>query len=150
MDNVDKATRPRYMAAVKSRGNLSTERGMVLLLRGLGIHGWRRHYRIEGTPDFCWPRLRIAMFLDGCFWHGCPRCYRPPKSHVRYWTWKVAMNRRRDRRVDRELRRKGWRVLRIWECRLSNRMTIARLRKAVRFTEVARLGHADCRKVRSS
>lgn len=131
MDTVDKATRSRYMAAVKSRGNISTEKKMALLLRGLGIHGWRRHYPIAGTPDFCWPKFKIALFLDGCFWHGCPHCYKPPKSHVAFWTHKVAMNRRRDRRADRALRAKGWKVIRMWECLLSETRTISRLRKVL-------------------
>lgn len=131
MDKVDKATRSRYMAAVKSRDNLSTEKRMVSLLRRLGIHGWRRHYPIEGTPDFCWPKLRIAMFLDGCFWHGCPHCYKPPKSHIRFWMHKVTTNKLRDRRVNRVLRRKGWTVIRIWECQLLKTRTISRLRKSL-------------------
>lgn len=131
MDNVDKAKRSRHMAAVKSRGNASTERKMAILLRQAGLHGWRRHYRIVGTPDFCWPKLRVAVFLDGCFWHGCPQCYKPPKSHVRFWARKVTMKRRRDRSVDRQLRLRGWRVLRIWECRIDAKSTVSRLRNAV-------------------
>jgi DNA mismatch endonuclease, patch repair protein len=117
-DSVDKNTRSRYMAAVKSRGNLSTEARMVLLLREYKLSGWRRHFALPGTPDFCWPRQRVALFVDGCFWHGCPRCYQPPKSNVEYWTEKVATNKRRDRLVNSRLRAKGWTVVRIWECRL--------------------------------
>lgn len=131
MDTVDKATRSRYMAAVKSRGNQSTEKEMVRLLREYGLPGWRRHHPISGTPDFCWPRQKVALFVDGCFWHGCPRCYKTPKSNIWYWKAKVARNRERDHRIDLLLRRGGWRVVRIWECRLQDKRTANRLQKAI-------------------
>ena len=131
-DIVDKATRSRYMAAVKSRGNLSTETLMVSLLRKNRFKGWRRHYPIPGTPDFCWPRQRVALFVDGCFWHGCPRCYQVPKSHVAYWRRKASMNRKRDKRVDRALRRENWSVIRVWECRLDRKGTISRIERKLR------------------
>ena len=135
MDTVDKATRSRYMAAVRSRGNLSTERKMLQILRKYGLKGWRRHYRIEGTPDFCWPKYKIALFVDGCFWHGCPRCYKTPKSNVRFWKTKVLVNRERDIRITKALRRKGWTVVRIWECLIKKKKTIARIRRALLSVE---------------
>ncbi|MGH9556798.1 MAG: very short patch repair endonuclease [Terriglobales bacterium] len=131
MDTVDRATRSRYMAAVKSRGNESTEKKMVRLLKRHGLLGWRRHYPLAGTPDFCWPRQRLALFVDGCFWHGCPRCYKTPRSNVRYWKAKVAGNRNRDHRIDSLLRSSGWAVARVWECRLQDKRTLARIRRAV-------------------
>lgn len=85
------------------------------LLRQAGIHGWRRHVDLPGKPDFVFHSLRLAVFIDGCFWHGCPRCYRPPADNRRYWKTKVTSNRDRDRRRTTELRRRGWTVLRIWE-----------------------------------
>ena len=132
-DTVDKATRSRYMAAVKSRGNLSTEARMVCLLRENKLSGWRRHFPLPGTPDFCWPKKKVALFVDGCFWHGCPHCYQTPKSNVRYWKEKVAGNKRRDRRVNSAIRTKGWAVIRIWECQLSKNpdRCVARIKKAV-------------------
>lgn len=104
---------------------------MIGLLKRHGIKGWRRHRRVSGTPDFCWPGQKIALFVDGCFWHGCPRCYKVPKSNVLYWQSKVAANRRRDRRADSLLRKRGWTVLRVWECRLHDKRTITRIRKAI-------------------
>jgi DNA mismatch endonuclease (patch repair protein) len=127
-DTVDRKTRSRYMAAVKSTGNLSTEGRVVGILRRAGLSGWRRHLRLPGTPDFCWPKAGLAVFIDGCFWHGCPRCYNSPKSHVAYWRGKVAANRRRDLKVDSALRRAGWSVIRIWECRLDQTKVIPRIR----------------------
>jgi len=126
-DFVDKATRSRYMAAIKSRGNQSTEIKMARLLRESGLKGWRRHSPLPGTPDFCWPKYRIALFVDGCFWHGCPRCYKTPKSNVSFWQKKIESNRGRDRRVGGKLRRMGWTVIRVWECRIKFESTITRI-----------------------
>ena len=132
VDNVDRATRSRYMSAVKSRGNRSTELRMAKLLRRHGLTGWRRHHPVPGTPDFCWPKLKLALFVDGCFWHGCPRCRRAPKSRVAFWNGKVSENRRRDRRADRALRKLGWSVIRVWECQIGAPATVIRLQRAVR------------------
>ena len=132
-DTVDKATRSRYMAAVKSRGNLSTEARMVRLLRVNSLLGWRRHVSLPGTPDFCWPKKKAALYVDGCFWHGCPHCYQTPKSNVRYWKEKVEGNKRRDSRVNSILRTRGWTVIRIWECQLAKNSgrCVARIKKAI-------------------
>lgn len=131
MDTVDPETRSRTMAAVKSKGNKSTELRLVKLLRKHGLKGWRRHVHLEGTPDFCWPELKVVLFVDGCFWHGCPRCLRLPKTNTKYWKQKVARNLRRDRRVSRNLRRDGWCVIRVWECRIAEPRTIKRIRLAL-------------------
>jgi DNA mismatch endonuclease (patch repair protein) len=110
--------RSRVMAAVRSRGNRSTETALAVALRAAGITGWRRHYPILGKPDFAFPRHRLAIFLDGCFWHGCPKCGEIPASNRSYWERKIGRNVERDRRHTKELRRRGWAVLRIWEHRL--------------------------------
>ena len=90
----------------------------MALLRRTKINGWRRHLPLPGTPDFAWPRLRVALFVDGCFWHGCSRCYRPPESNVDFWLRKVVTNQRRDRKVSKQLRARGWSVIRVRECAL--------------------------------
>ena len=104
---------------------------MVNLLRKYHLRGWRSHYPLPGTPDFCWLKPRLALFVDGCFWHGCPRCYKTPKSNVAYWQNKVKTNRRRDRRVDAMLRRKGWAVIRTWECQLKLSRTVKRIERTL-------------------
>ena len=131
MDSLSKTTRSRCMAAVKSRGNKSTERKLARLLRHQKLKGWRTHYPIEGTPDFCWPKIKVALFVDGCFWHGCPLCYIAPKSNVEFWIKKLQKSRSHDRAVTFHLRRKGWRVLRVWECSLSDARTITRIQSCV-------------------
>lgn len=148
-DTVDKATRSRYMAAVKSRGNISTEARMVALLREHKLSGWRRHLPLPGTPDFCWPKLKLAVFVDGCFWHGCIHCGKASKSNLGYWQAKVASNRRRDVRATAELRSRGWTVIRIWECRLKRNpdQCISRIKKAIKKgskLRTLRLGSAAC------
>jgi DNA mismatch endonuclease (patch repair protein) len=113
-DVFTKAQRSRVMARIRSRGNLATEMAVVKLFRRHAITGWRRHQNVFGKPDFLFRRNRLALFVDGCFWHGCPRCYRRPKTNRKYWHAKIVRNRERDREVSRELRRLGWRVVRIW------------------------------------
>ena len=104
------------MSGVRSSRNQSTEWKLRSVLIRAGLKGWRvTASELPGNPDFIFPNARLAIFVDGCFWHGCHRCYRRPKSNRKYWDSKIIRNRKRDRQVSRELRRKGWRVLRIWE-----------------------------------
>jgi DNA mismatch endonuclease, patch repair protein len=106
------------MSRIRGRGNKDTELALVKILRAHGITGWRRHQPVFGKPDFIFRRQRLAVFVDGCFWHGCPRCYSRPMSNRRFWDDKFATNKARDRLVTRTLRRRGWRVVRIWEHQL--------------------------------
>jgi DNA mismatch endonuclease, patch repair protein len=109
------------MAQIRAKGNRSTELRVIKLLKQWRVCGWRRNYPLLGRPDFVFREKRCALFADGCFWHGCPVHGRVPSSNVDYWSQKIARNRKRDRQVKRELARKGWRVLRIWEHELTNR-----------------------------
>ena len=103
------------MSAIRDRGNETTELRLARAFRKAGISGWRRHIRLPGRPDFVFARLRVAIFVDGCFWHGCPRCYLAPTRNAWLWANKVETNKRRDRRVAAALRRAGWRVIRLRE-----------------------------------
>lgn len=124
-DNMSKKQRSATMSKIRSKGNLSTELKMVRLLKANDIHGWRRHQKLVGSPDFIFRDAKIAVFIDGCFWHGCPRCYIKPKSNVEYWTGKIRRNRARGRKVNRELRRLKWTVLRFWEHSFKRQQYIA-------------------------
>jgi DNA mismatch endonuclease (patch repair protein) len=95
------------MASVKSAGNATTELRLIELMRAGKIKGWRRNQRLVGHPDFLFRSKRVAVFVDGCFWHGCPRCYRRPKSRRKYWDAKVVGNIARDRRNRALLRLRG-------------------------------------------
>ncbi len=110
-----KAKRSEVMGRIRGRGNRTTEVRLAAIFRAHGITGWRRQYPLPGRPDFAFPARRLAVFVDGCFWNGCPRHGTSPKGNARFWREKIARNRERDREVNRELRRRGWRVLRIWE-----------------------------------
>ena len=131
VDTVDESTRSRVMASVRSTRNQSTELRLMSFLRSAHIKGWRRSRPIFGRPDFAWPSQKIAVFVDGCFWHGCPRHLRLPASNRKYWRMKIARNVRHDKKVSRTLRQMGWVVIRIWECRLSAASTTRRIMQAL-------------------
>ena len=106
------------MRAVRRR---DTKPELVLrrALFAAGVRGWRCDYRhAPGRPDLAWPALKVAVFVDGAFWHGHPSRHRPGRSG-KYWDQKIAANMARDRRVDRELRDRAWHVLRIWDFELA-------------------------------
>ena len=119
------------MAQVKSNDNKSTEIKMLALLRENKITGWRRKYRIFGKPDFAFPKHHVAVFVDGCFWHGHPQKCRMPATNKEYWENKILRNKTRDRLVNQALRKKGWNVLRVWEDCIMKPSTIGKLRKAL-------------------
>lgn len=135
-DWLSREQRSRNMASIRSKGNATTEGVLLRLFRETGISGWRRHADLPGKPDFVFRAQRVAVFVDGCFWHGCPRCYRLPGDNRRYWKAKVVANRNRDRRRTQELRSLGWRVIRIWEHSLKSspgcRRIVAKLAQALR------------------
>jgi len=123
-DSVPRDVRRRTMQAVRSR-NTTPELMLRRALYERGLRGYRVNSReVMGSPDIAFTRRRVAVFVDGCFWHGCKRCYRAPKSHVDYWGPKVARNKARDRRVDSALRKDGWRVVRVWEHDISKAMPL--------------------------
>ncbi len=116
MDKVDKQTRSRIMKSIRSKDNKSTEARLRGALISYGVSGWKIHDRsLPGTPDFVFVRKKLAVFVDGCFWHGCPKCYRKPRTSKKYWASKVKTNIDRDRLVDLKLRLLNWTVIRIWE-----------------------------------
>jgi DNA mismatch endonuclease (patch repair protein) len=103
------------MSRVRAKGNKSTELRLISLLRAEKIKGWRRHPALVGNPDFIFRKARVVIFVDGCFWHGCPKHGRVPKSNQDFWVAKITANKQRDRFVSRTLKLQGWQVLRIWE-----------------------------------
>jgi DNA mismatch endonuclease (patch repair protein) len=129
------------MSRIHGQGNKRTETDVIKLLRKVRIKGWRRHqticfnesnsrraqssdgikFKAQVRPDFVFPKTRVALFIDGCFWHGCPKCYRTPKSRKRFWSAKVLRNKERDTFQTFALKQTGWRVIRIWECSLNEK-----------------------------
>jgi len=139
--------RSDVMARIRGRGNKRTEIAFADLLRKHHVVGWRRHKRIRLVgrttkrtplqktsrfvrPDFVFQSAKIAIFIDGCFWHSCPKHCTLPSTNEGFWQHKLEGNKRRDRRVTRMLRNAGWKVLRVWEhdMRTGNRVASRLLR----------------------
>src|SRR5260221_13814222 len=110
------------MRAIKANSNVTTELRLRALLVRNRVKGWRvRVSSVIGTPDFFFDRERVAIFVDGCFWHGCPDCGHIPKTNRSYWRKKLARNKKRDSQIRKTLRHSGIRVVRVWECELRGR-----------------------------
>jgi DNA mismatch endonuclease (patch repair protein) len=116
--------RSRIMSRIRSQGNYTTELRFLRLMRRYKIAGWRRRTKLPGHPDFVFTKRKVAVFIDGDFWHGNPKKFRIPKSNCEYWEKKIAGNRKRDGQVSRKLKRLGWHVLRIWESSLGDEEAI--------------------------
>lgn len=132
MDTLNAEQRSLRMASVRSSGNKSTELRLMAIFRAERIQGWRRGSTIKGKPDFVFPKSRVAVFVDGCFWHGCPIHGRRPKSREDFWDAKIAGNQLRDRLVNSSLRSAGWKVVRVWEHELSAKHRQRLLRRLTR------------------
>jgi DNA mismatch endonuclease (patch repair protein) len=115
--------RSKAMGAVRGKGNKTTEMKFRLALVRAGIEGWKVHPKgIHGNPDVFFPSHQIAVFLDGCFWHGCDMCGHVPKSNRSYWSLKLQRNKERDKSKALILKKSGFRVIRFWEHELSENM----------------------------
>jgi DNA mismatch endonuclease (patch repair protein) len=104
------------------QGNRSRDTAPELALRR-AVHALGLRYRVATRPipairrtaDLVFTRAKVAVFMDGCFWHGCPQHYRAPSANSTYWSTKVDRNRQRDTEVDAILAEHGWQVFRMWE-----------------------------------
>ena len=122
--------RSRIMRAVPSR-NTSAEIALRKALWAAGLRGFRTQARaVPGNPDIVFARQKVAIFVDGCFWHGCPKCYREPSTNKAYWQMKVQRNKSRDEQVNKLCGQRGWRVIRIWEHAILSRPDAAAVRVA--------------------
>jgi DNA mismatch endonuclease (patch repair protein) len=122
------------MRAVKAK-NTSLEIVFRKALWKAGIRGWRIHKSsLAGKPDIVFSAARITVFIDSCFWHGCPMHLRMPKSNLDYWEAKISRNRKKDEAATQELRAKGWLVMRFWEHELRDNLDycISKLKRKLR------------------
>jgi DNA mismatch endonuclease, patch repair protein len=149
-DNQAKTTfgglsRSALMSRIRCSQNATTELRFLALLRTARINGWRRNYPLTGKPDFAFPKSKLAVFIDGCFWHGhdCGRNLNP-KHNAHAWKVKIAGNKGRDLVVSRELKRRGWKVIRIWECTLKKRPNHC-IKRVVRFFAQCRISRSAIR-----
>jgi len=127
--------RSQVMSRIRGKGNLTTEIRLRDILSKGGITGWRRHLALPGRPDFTFRKEKVCIFVHGCFWHGCPSCGKTSATNAAFWNGKIATNRIRDRRVARTLRKRGYKVVTIWECSLRNSsrrtMVLKRILRAI-------------------
>ncbi len=112
-DFVSKKTRTRIMSKIGSK-NTKLETNFRRYVSAVGLK-YRLHYNITGKPDFVFVSKKIAVFVDSCFWHGCPKHFRQPSSNRKYWIQKIERNSKRDKDVTKRLKQEGWNVLRFWE-----------------------------------
>ncbi len=137
-DVFSKEKRSKVMSRIKGKGNKDTELAMIQILRKFHISGWRRNQAVLGKPDFVFPKQKIALFVDGCFWHGCPKHANMPKNNRPFWEKKLGDNVERDAYVTRQLRKMGWRVVRVWEHELKVPARVGARMKKVLNTKVTK------------
>jgi DNA mismatch endonuclease (patch repair protein) len=114
----------KIMQSVRGRGNLTTEARLRGGLVKAGVKGWRIHNKqLKGAPDFYFHKEKIAIFVDGCFWHGCPICGHVPKKNLSFWKLKITRNKVRDNATNKFLRNHGAAVIRFWEHELANSLS---------------------------
>lgn len=113
--------RSAVMKAVKSRNTKTTELKMIEIFKELHIIGWRRTYPLIGKPDFVFPKKRIVIFVDGCFWHGHDCRNVTPSDNAEFWEAKRLYNKKHDEEVTQTLVQRNWTVIRIWECELKKK-----------------------------
>ena len=121
MDIYDKETRSAIMQKIKSKGNKSTEICLIKVFQEQGIRGWRRGYPVKGHPDFVFLEKRVAIFVDGCFWHGHDCRNTKPEENKDFWMKKIGRNIEHDKAITKMFTDRGWKVLRIWECELKKK-----------------------------
>lgn len=128
-DIFDDEKRSNIMSKVRSKENKSTELRLIKLFKDNGIMGWRRHYKVKGHPDFVFLKERVAIFVDGCFWHGheCRNIH--PKDNEEYWSKKRQRNIQHDIEITEHFQKRGWTVVRIWECELKKKNELIALEK---------------------
>jgi DNA mismatch endonuclease (patch repair protein) len=127
--------RSRLMSAVRGIGNRTTELRLRSAMVRAGLSGWQIHPKnIYGNPDFFFPQDNLAVFVDGCFWHGCRRCGHIPNTNRSFWSAKIKRNRQRDARTRMKLEASGYLVLRFWEHELRENLDkcLTRIKKTCR------------------
>ena len=119
-DIFDSEKRSAIMSKVHSKNNKSTELKLIQIFKENNIKGWRRNYPVKGHPDFVFLDKKVAVFVDGCFWHGHDCRNTRPSDNAEYWNKKRERNIKHDKEVTALFESRGWKVIRIWECELKN------------------------------
>lgn len=128
-DVFDSKKRSDIMSKVRSNNNKSTELALIKFFKENHITGWKRNYPVKGHPDFVFLDKKIAVFVDGCFWHGHDCRNTRPSDNAEYWQKKRERNIKHDKEVTAMFENRGWTVIRIWECELKNKNRSALINK---------------------
>lgn len=128
-DVFDSKKRSDIMSKVRSNNNKSTELALIKFFKENHITGWKRNYPVKGHPDFVFLDKKIAIFVDGCFWHGHDCRNTRPSDNAEYWQKKRERNIKHDKEVTALFENRGWTVIRIWECELKNKNRSALINK---------------------
>ena len=113
-DVLTKEQRKLNMSRIRGK-DTSPELKIRKMLYARGLRGYRVHYDLPGKPDIVFTKKRIAIFIDGCYWHKCPICFKEPQTNYEFWMNKINSNVKRDKEVNSRLKSDGWIVLRFWE-----------------------------------
>lgn len=132
-DVFDNKKRSDIMSKVRSKNNKSTELKLIKIFEENNIKGWRRNYPVKGHPDFVFLNKKIAIFVDGCFWHGHDCRNTRPSDNAEYWAKKRERNIKHDKDVTEMFEQRGWTVIRIWECELKKKNREQLLEKLQQF-----------------
>lgn len=119
MDNLNKKQRSYCMSKIRYL-NTKIEVSFRKYIWNKNLRGYRIKNKLPGKPDVYFPRKKIAVFIDGCFWHKCPKCFIPPKSEKKYWRQKIKRNVQRDKKTTKALEKENISVLRFWEHEVKN------------------------------
>lgn len=128
-DVFNKSKRSEIMSAVHSKKNKSTELKLIEIFKKNNIRGWRRNYNVKGHPDFVFLDKKVAVFVDGCFWHGHDCRNTCPADNADYWQKKRERNMHHDKEITSLLQSRGWTVIRIWECELQKKNNLILMTK---------------------
>lgn len=121
------------MRAIRSKGNKATEGTLRMALIRAGLKGWKLNSKeLPGCPDFYFPKKKAAIFVDGCFWHGCPTCGHVPKVRRLFWAAKINKNKERDKKTSRLLKGRSLKVIRVWEHSLKTNIAVAQVIKRIK------------------
>ncbi len=144
-DNLTPEDRRKTMQAVKGKGT-GLERRLASMLAGMGISGWQKNVGdLIGKPDIVFPSKRVVVFIDGCFWHGCPYCQKKlPVTNKEYWERKIQRNVERARFQNQKLSEDGWTVIRIWEHEFRDPVSMIRIR--AEFRQALRLANEQSKR----
>lgn len=127
MDVLSKKQRSYCMSQIRPKST-KAEVSLRKAIWSAGIKGYRLHpEKVPGRPDIYFAKRKVAIFVDGCFWHECPKCFIKPKTNKKFWNEKIRQNKTRDQETNKELKKSGIKVIRIWEHEIKNKSNTSKM-----------------------